>query len=105
MNAYAVPMTKLKKFVAKRNKSSFHSNFQFGIDADACGIRDVTYLGTPKKFTIDGHVGWEWQVPIPNDKTVRMIEFGRTLYLESDYDYETTSMFKLMAKAKYETLE
>lgn len=95
-----IPAAKLLKFIQRRNKSHHHNNLQFQIDADACNIHLET-LGKARKFTVGSFTGYEWIVPVEDNKKVRMVEFGQQLYLETGYDYETTSMFKLMQKAEY----
>lgn len=52
-------LEQLEKFIETRNASSLHSNLQFQIDAEACGLK-AGDLGKPKR-TPEG--GWVWNTP------------------------------------------
>ena len=80
-------LKQLQKFVKIRNKSGFRSNMQFQSDlGEATGNYTIkpSVLGPITKFTIDGHPGYQWDVPIKGeDMPTRMIEFGHRLALDS----------------------
>lgn len=92
-------MKQLEKFVKTRNTSSFPSNLQFQIDAEASGFR-LGDLGDPQKFTIDGYAGYQWK-PMTTVGRVRLVEFGGLLYIADHDDNETRRMFELMNTAQY----
>lgn len=102
-------INKLRRFAKRRNKSGHQSNLQFQIDADASGF-EVSELGDPIPFLIDGFKGYEWK-PVINSisvrcnqkqEVVRLIEFGRSIYIVDDDDADTISMLELMKKAEYQ---
>jgi len=104
--AAAAPITRarLKRFVQIRRRSSFSTNLQFAIDADAAGFK-VELLGDPRKFTCGGFTGYQWDVDTPSGN-VTLIEFGgrgRNYYLSGDTDADTVKMFDLMKRAQFET--
>ena len=55
---------RLKKFVARRNKSAFNSNLQFQIDARGCGI-DLDDLGDVHPYeSPEGGRCYRWTTPV-----------------------------------------
>lgn len=91
----------LRRFVKLRNRSYFPSNLQFMADCNECGFR-VADLGHARPFVLDRFKGYQWTI---NFKTgpIRMVEFGRTLYL--DQDKEAAEMFELMSRAQFIPVE
>jgi len=87
----------LQRFVKIRRKSCFNSNLQFGADADECGFT-IADLGEVEKFSIDGFTGYQWKPKI-GDHHVRVIEFGRWIYLEGENFPEAKTMFEMMERA------
>jgi len=92
---------KLRRFVTRRNRSSFRSNLQFMIDAQAEGF-EVDTLGTPIPFMIDGFKGYKWRPTTTDGGALDLVEFGHRLYLETNRDDDSAHMFHLMKKAVYE---
>ena len=64
---------KLLRFIKERNKSPFHSNLQFQIDANACGF-SVDDLGPCTKVAT-GHYYWDTPAGL-------LVEIGQTMKLE-----------------------
>jgi hypothetical protein len=102
---------KLEKFVRERNRSGHNSNFQFQIDAEGCGFK-VGDLGKVRKFRLDNgnrFTGYEWTPTVAvisqrchqNLTTVRLIEFGASIYLSTNTDHDTASLLDLMKRATY----
>lgn len=109
----ALTMKKLQRFVKARRKSGFNSNMQFQIDANDCGF-SVADLGEIEKFDIDGFAAYQWKPTIkeisgrhalPVEKTIRLVEFGRWIYLEGEDFPEATRMFEMMKTATPVPLE
>lgn len=87
----------LQHFVKMRRKSCFASNMQFQFDAEACGFK-IGDLGEVEKFEIDGFTAYQWRPKI-GDHHVRLVEFGRWIYLEGENFPEAKTMFEMMEDA------
>ena len=87
----------LLRFVKLRNKSDFPSNFQFLLDAEHAGFQPDD-LGTAQRCTVDGFIGYQWNVPT-KEGTARMVEFGRRLYVQGEPGSD--EMFELMNTATF----
>lgn len=95
---------KLERFVKTRNKSGFSSNLQFQIDANACGF-SVGDLGEVQPFMLNGVKGYQWVLRVQNGRQlerIRLVEFGREIYIDTSRNEDTQSMFELMKKAEFE---